>query len=126
MAHFAKIENDIVTRVIRIDDEHEQNGHYYINTVLKLKGEWVQTSYNGKIRKRFAGIGDTYDRENDVFIRPKPYPSWVLNEEFKWIAPIPYPNQPLDYTATYEWIEDVQGWLEHKEEDIEQTPSGSF
>lgn len=69
MAHFAKIENGIVTQVVVVDNEHEADGKAYLNS-LGLDGTWVQTSYNGNIRGKFAGIGDSYDSVNDVFITP--------------------------------------------------------
>lgn len=69
MAHFAKIEDGIVTQVVVVDNEHEVNGEAYLNS-LGLEGSWVQTSYNGNIRGKFAGIGDTYDSIADVFITP--------------------------------------------------------
>lgn len=69
MAHFAKIEEGIVTQVVVIDNEHEADGEAYLNS-LGLEGTWVQTSYNGNIRGKFAGIGDTYDTVADVFVSP--------------------------------------------------------
>jgi hypothetical protein len=69
MAHFAKIENNIVTQVVVVDNEHEANGEAYLNG-LGLEGKWVQTSYNNNFRGKYAGIGDTYDEENDVFVAP--------------------------------------------------------
>lgn len=69
MAHFAKIEDGIVTQVVVVDNEHEANGEAYLNS-LGLDGTWVQTSYNGNIRGKYAGIGDTYDSVADVFISP--------------------------------------------------------
>lgn len=73
MAHFAKInEQNIVEQVIVIADEHEKKGEAFIKDVLKLEGRWLQTSYNNRIRKRFAGIGYTYSEEHDAFIPPKP------------------------------------------------------
>lgn len=71
MAHFAKIENGIVTEVLVVDNEHEADGEAYLNS-LGLEGTWVQTSYNGNIRGKFAGKGDTYDAKNDVFVSPEP------------------------------------------------------
>jgi len=71
MAHFAKIENGIVTSVLVVDNEHEANGQEYLNG-LGLEGTWVQTSYNGNMRGKYAGIGDTYDAELDVFVSPEP------------------------------------------------------
>lgn len=67
MAHFAKVEDGIVTQVVVVDNEHEANGEAYLNS-LGLEGTWVQTSYNNKIRGLYAAIGDTYDAEADVFI----------------------------------------------------------
>jgi len=69
MAHFAKIEEGIVTQVVVVDNEHEENGEEYLNS-LGLEGRWVQTSYNGNFRGKYAGIGDEYDEENDVFVGP--------------------------------------------------------
>jgi hypothetical protein len=71
MAHFAKIENGIVTNVIVVPDEHENDGQEWLNSI-GLEGKWIQTSYNARIRKNFAGIGYTYDEKLDAFITPKP------------------------------------------------------
>jgi hypothetical protein len=67
MAHFAKIENGIVTNVVVVDNEHEADGEAYLNS-LGLEGQWVQTSYNGKFRGKYAAISDTYDTNLDKFI----------------------------------------------------------
>jgi len=69
MAHFAKIEDGIVTNVVVVDNEHEENGEEYLNS-LGLEGRWVQTSYNANFRGKYAAIGDEYDEENDVFVGP--------------------------------------------------------
>lgn len=69
MAHFAKIESGIVTQVVVVDNEHEADGEAYLNS-LGLEGTWVQTSYNGNIRGKFAAIGDTYDKKKDIFVSP--------------------------------------------------------
>lgn len=69
MAHFAKIEDGIVTQVVVVDNEHEANGEEYLNS-LGLDGQWVQTSYNGNIRGKYAAIGDTYDSVADEFVSP--------------------------------------------------------
>ena len=108
MAHFAKIENNLVTEVIVAEQD-------FIDT---LSGEWVQTSYNTNdgqhpesrpLRKNYAGIGYTYDKTRDAFIRPKPYPSWVLDEDTcGWKAPIDYPS---DTTDMYGWNEDSGAWV---------------
>lgn len=69
MAHFAKIEEGLVTQVVVVDNEHETNGEAYLNS-LGLDGTWVQTSYNGNIRGKYAAIGDTYDSVADEFVSP--------------------------------------------------------
>ncbi len=69
MAHFAKIEDGIVTEVLVVSNEHEANGEAYLHS-LGLEGTWVQTSYNGNFRGKYAGIGDTYDAEQDIFVSP--------------------------------------------------------
>ncbi len=73
-----------------------------------LGGRWVQTSYNNNFRRRYAGIGYTYDPVADVFIAPSPFPSWVLNEDYDWVAPVPYPNDGKKYW----WDEDNGVWVE--------------
>lgn len=70
MAHFAKIQNNIVTNVVVVANENEANGEEYLNS-LGLDGKWVQTSYNANFRGKFAGIGDIYDEANDIFISPE-------------------------------------------------------
>ena len=116
MAHFAELdENNIVTRVIAVHNNELMDGE----TESEVKGmgfcvslfggsNWVQTSYNGNIRKQFAGIGYTYDDTNDVFISPQPYPSWILDDNFDWQAPIPMPEDDNLYT----WNEETQSWDE--------------
>lgn len=69
MAHFAKIENGIVTNVVVVDNEFEATGEKYLND-LGLEGTWVQTSYNASFGGKFAGIGDSYDAKKKVFIAP--------------------------------------------------------
>lgn len=71
MAHFAKIENGIVAQVVVVDNEHEADGEAYLNS-LGLEGQWVQTSYNGNIRGKYAAIGDAYDAIADEFIAQEP------------------------------------------------------
>ena len=79
MAHFAKIENNIVTNVIVIDNEHENDGQEFINSI-GLDGQWVQTSYNANIRGKFAGIGDIYNAKKDLFETP-PIPEVLVIDE---------------------------------------------
>ena len=70
MAHFAKVEDGIVTIVLVVDNQHESYGQEYLND-LGLDGTWIQTSYNNNFRGKFAAIGDTYDSINDLFISPQ-------------------------------------------------------
>jgi hypothetical protein len=99
MAHFAKInQKREVTQVIVADES-------YIET---LPGTWIQTSYTGEYRKNYAGIGYTYDYMRDAFIAPKPYPSWILNEDTcRWDAPIAYPTDG----SIYIWDEETLSWV---------------
>lgn len=80
MAHFAKIEDGIVTHVVVVDNEHEADGEAYLNS-LGLEGTWIQTSYNNNFRGKFAGLGDTYDAELDEFISPEPVVEEPVVEE---------------------------------------------
>ena len=101
MAHFAKINNNIVTEVIVAEKDFINSG--------KVGDEflWVQTSYNGNFRKNYAGIGYTYDEDRDAFIAPKPYASWILNEDTcLWEAPSVIPDDGERYT----WNESTTTW----------------
>ena len=120
MAHFAKIEDGVVTQVIVVANDTvgepgldfpatEGAGVYFITQVLKLGGEWRQTSYNDKFRYHYAGIGYTFDPdmgEHGAFIPPQPFPSWSLDEDANWQAPVPYPEDG----GLYAWDEDGQTW----------------
>jgi hypothetical protein len=108
MAHFAEIDsNNTVVRVLVIPDDAEDRGQDYLANDLGLGGTWVQTSYNGNIRKNFAGIGFAYDVERNAFIAPKPFDSWLLNEETcQWNAPVVYPTDGV----VYEWDEESKDW----------------
>ena len=111
MAHFAQIENNIVTQVLVVDNAQEHRGQEFLANDLGLGGTWVQTSYNGNIRKNYAGIGYTYDQERDAFIAPKPYTKWVLNEETCiWEAPTPYPTDDKRYV----WNDNRGEWEEQQ------------
>jgi hypothetical protein len=83
MSHFAQIDNNnIVLQVLVIPDFQEHRGQQYLANDLNLGGVWIQTSYNNRIRKKYAGIGYKYDEELDAFIPPKPeIGEWNLNEE---------------------------------------------
>lgn len=106
MAHFAEIDNNnVVLRVLVIPNEYEENGEEYLRDIIGLGGRWVQTSYNAKIRGKYAGIGDTYDEELDRFISAKPFPSWILNNDFNWVAPKERPD------GNYDWDESLGEWI---------------
>jgi hypothetical protein len=110
MAHFAQIQNGIVTQVIVAEQDVIDSGLFGTG--------WVQTSYNthggqhpeGRpLRKNYAGIGFTYDSTRDAFIPPKPYASWLLNEDTcLWNAPVPYPTDDKQYR----WDESTTSWVE--------------
>ena len=116
MAHFAQLENNIVTKVIVVSNqdildengqESEQKGIDFCSNLLG--GTWIQTSYNAKIRKNYAGVGYTYDEGRDAFIAPKPYNSWLLDETTaQWKAPVDYPTDDKKYT----WDENTTSWKE--------------
>lgn len=115
MAHFAKIENNIVTQVIVVGNESllvdgvesEQAGIDFCKTLFGQDTEWVQTSYNNSFRKHYAGIGYTYSKEHDAFIAPQPFPSWTLDENFDWIPPEPMPNNT---NVRFVWNEEMLTW----------------
>ena len=108
MAHFAELdENNIVTRVLVTDNDFPNEGYDWL--VDTFGGTWVQTSYNGNFRKRFAGVCYTYDEARDAFIPPKPFESWTLDEETcQWVAPVAYPTDGKIYT----WNEENTNWEE--------------
>lgn len=117
MAHFAKVENGIVTQVIVVEQDVIDSG------LFGDPSQWIQTSYNthgnvhygqdGKpdngvaLRGNFAGIGYTYNKKLDAFYPPQPYPSWVLSPKtINWESPVPYPNDG----KAYQWNEDTKSW----------------
>ena len=108
MSHFAEIdENNVVLRVLVGDNNMPNEGYDWF--VENLGGTWIKTSYNGNIRKNFAGVGYTYDEERDAFISPQPFESWTLNETTcRWQAPVPYPQDG----RIYQWDEDTTTWIE--------------
>lgn len=89
MAHFAEIdENNVVKRVLVVDNSLEHRGADFLANDLGLGGTWIQTSYNGNIRKNYAGIGDIYDPQRDAFIAPEPENAIGFDEEIcQWIIP---------------------------------------
>lgn len=106
MAHFAEIDgNNVVLRVLVVGNDQEHRGQEFLGNDLGLGGTWIKTSYNGNIRKNFAGIGFTYDPIRDAFIPPKPFNSWVLDEtSCRWTPPIPRPQ------GHYQWNENSLSW----------------
>ena len=102
MAHYAKIENGVVTNVIVAEQEFIDSG------AVGDPNSWVQTSYNNNLRGRYAGIGFLYMESLDMFVPPKPFPSWSLNEETgEWLAP-----QPIPAEGRWVWDEEQQAWVE--------------
>tara|TARA_R100001082_G_scaffold87144_2_gene53652 strand:+ start:2278 stop:2625 length:348 start_codon:yes stop_codon:yes gene_type:complete len=113
MAHFAKLGvGNIVKRVAVVSNDvatTEQAGIDFLNTLYNTRDVWKQTSYNGNIRKNYAGVGYTYDQTRDAFIPPKPFKSWTLNETTcQWEAPVAYPEDG----GIYNWNEDTTSWEE--------------
>ena len=117
MAYFAKLgTGNIVENVISINNavitdangvEQEQFGVDFINKLYNTRDVWKQTSYNANFRKNFAGIGYQYDQTRDAFIAPKPFNSWVLNEDTcRWEAPVAKPNDD----NMYSWNEQTLSW----------------
>lgn len=110
MAHYAFLDkNNIVTEVIvGIDETETIEG---LDTEIwygNFRGQTCKrTSYNNRIRKQYAGIGYKYDADADVFIAPQPYPSWSLNNNFDWQAPISKPIEGLWF-----WNEEIGNWVE--------------
>jgi hypothetical protein len=113
MGNYAKINKGIVTQVISAEAE------FFDTFVDTSPGEWIQTSYNTyagahnsggtPLRKNYAGIGYTYDRERDAFYMPQPYSSWTLDEDTcLWAPPTAYP----DDGKVYEWNEETTAWVE--------------
>ena len=110
MGHFAKVVNGKVTKVIVAEPK------FFDTFVDSSPGTWLATSYNTvgnkhlkggtPLRGNFAGIGYSYDAQNDVFIAPQPYPSWILSADYLWQAPIAMPKDE----KMYDWDEKAQNW----------------
>ena len=123
MAHFVEINsNNKVLRVVVVNNnellvngvENEQKGIDFCKSLFGSNTNWVQTSYNSKFRKQYAGIGHTYDSIKNKFIAAQPYPSWLLDENDDWQAPLPQPSiteeQKLN-NQFYSWDEVNQSWV---------------
>ena len=119
MSHFAHVQNGIVDNVIVAEQDFINSG------AVGPANEWVQTSYNTRgnvhygqdgqpdggvaLRGNYAGVGYTYDAQNDVFYAPQPFPSWILNHStWLWESPVPYPTDGKFYT----WDEATKNWVE--------------
>jgi hypothetical protein len=121
MAHFAQLdENNVVTQVIVVHNnelmldgvESEDKGNLFCKSLFGQDTRWKQTSYNGTIRKNYAGIGFTFDAQRNAFIPPKPFASWVLNEDTcRWDAPVQMPTEG----GPYQWDEATQSWITQPE-----------
>jgi len=115
MAHYAKLDaNNVVEQVIVVSNqdemvdgvESEERGIAFCKSLFGPNTKWKKTSYNGNMRKNYAGIGYTYDPGKDAFIPPKTFPSWHLDENDIWAPPTPYPNDG----KMYAWHEDTLSW----------------
>lgn len=128
MAHFAELnENNVVLRILVVDNGQENLGQEFLSQDLGLGGRWEKTSYNTRsgiyydpetsepsseqtkaYRKNYAGIGFTFDEIRDAFIPPKSFESWILNEETCcWEVPIPKPTE-----GSWIWNEEIVNWEE--------------
>jgi hypothetical protein len=121
MAYFAKLgTGNIIEQVISINNsvitdsngiEQEQLGVDFINKLYNTRDVWKQTSYNRTFRKNYAGIGYQYDQMRDAFIPPKPFNSWILNEDTcNWESPVAMPTTELEDNQYYSWNESIINW----------------
>lgn len=109
MANFARLdENNIVIDVLAVHNDYEHRGEDFLANELGLGGRWIQTSFSGAFRGRFAGIGYKYDEVNDVFISPQPFPSWKLDSDWNWQPPV---ERPQSDKVTF-WDEESGSWKE--------------
>ena len=105
MSHWAEVDNNNIVLRVLVGPNYGDEGYQWL--VDNLGGTWVKTSYNSNIRKNYAGIGYSYDSDRDAFIAPKPFNSWLLNEDTcSWQSPVPYPTDDL----MYEWDEELINW----------------
>jgi hypothetical protein len=108
MSHWAQIdENNLVIAVVVGDNNDPAGDEGYQWIIDNLGGTWIKTSYNNKIRGVYAGIGFSYNPDEDIFITPQPYPSWIRSGSY-WQAPVAKPSDE----KMYEWNEEAQSWNE--------------
>ena len=115
MAHFAKLGVGNIIEAVHVVSNDiattEQDGVDFLNNLYNTRDVWVQTSYNNNIRKNFAGIGYSYDQTRDAFIPPKPFNSWILNEDTcRWKSPVAMPTTELENNQYYSWNESILNW----------------
>lgn len=113
MAHYAFLDQDnvVVDVIVGIDETELIDGLTPEEWYGNFRGQrCVRTSYNNNIRKQYAHIGGKYDEELDVFLAPKPYPSWVLDENHDWVAPVAFPEELEIFGSGAHWDEDSLEW----------------
>ena len=110
MSHWAELDENNQVIQVTVGDNNDPNGDEgYKWLIDNLGGRWVKTSYNGTIRKHFAGVGFLFDEQRDAFIPPKPFDSWILDEATcTWKAPVAYPN--ANEGEVYTWNEKTLDW----------------
>ena len=125
MAHFAELNssNEVLRVVVISNEDVDSNGgdlhadaETFVESIVPYSTDgtaWKQTSYNGNFRKQYAGIGMTYDASKNKFLLPKPFPSWSLDSNDDWKAPVTYPNatEISSNPVLISWDEDNQKWL---------------
>ena len=113
-AHAALIgEDGLVVQVIAIPRQENDDDNLiteYCNSI-NLPGRWIDTSYLGARRGKYAAVGDLYDQTRDVFVSVQPFPSWALDETGVWQSPIPRPKWTEDHLMI-RWDEDSLSWIE--------------
>ena len=125
MAHFAELNssNEVLRVIVISNEDVDANGgdlhadaETFVESIVPHSEDgtaWKQTSYNNNFRKQYAGIGDTFDASKNKFIKPKPFPSWSLDSNDDWKAPVTYPSHTTigSLQVYISWDEDNQKWL---------------